>query len=481
MKKIVFLVLSFLFFLSGFATEKYNVIIYGKSSPEVVLIKLYLIDYNYNKPERIIAVDSIDEEGNYTLRAYIDKPQIAFILWDKVLIHPNDSVEINFSFDKPYYQHSQMNISPNKNIFFYSFFYTTLGDWTYGGSKGGVFKSDYYLLIREKQFDFEKYYSENSMRLKEITDSLKVFNKLFFLTKTEYNLIYYEIYSEYIYYLLLPLKKFNLRNFSVPDYYMAKINGYISDVSLGNTSFYALIAQEYLYSILTDPKENDETTNKLNKLFNAIDTFFKSRPEIRIGLYLHVLNSYFNCNDELNTFILNKYNALLSKTRQSKYKDEIKKLYAIFQIKNIKNLSDEVLDEKLFDNTGKILTLKDALKINNDSTFLYIDFWATWCHPCIEEGKYFEENIKKFDSIGLKKIEISLDESFSKWQRYINNSSQKKIKQTFCAINPRHLRDLLNIESIPRYLILDKKNRIISLDGPRPLEIKAIRDIISSK
>lgn len=55
-----------------------------------------------------------------------------------------------------------------------------------------------------------------------------------------------------------------------------------------------------------------------------------------------------------------------------------------------------------FDNLEKLITLK------NDTTYV-VNFWATWCAPCVEELPYFEKAHKKFSKEKVKIILVNLD------------------------------------------------------------------------
>lgn len=48
------------------------------------------------------------------------------------------------------------------------------------------------------------------------------------------------------------------------------------------------------------------------------------------------------------------------------------------------------------------------LQNNNDTTYV-VNFWATWCKPCIKELPYFEQLGKAYSNKKLKVVLVSLD------------------------------------------------------------------------
>lgn len=55
--------------------------------------------------------------------------------------------------------------------------------------------------------------------------------------------------------------------------------------------------------------------------------------------------------------------------------------------------------------------LKPFLHKNNDKTYV-VNFWATWCMPCVKELPAFEKLYKKYKDKGVEVVLVSLD--FSK-------------------------------------------------------------------
>ncbi|CAN5620000.1 hypothetical protein BH11BAC1_BH11BAC1_06130 [soil metagenome] len=51
----------------------------------------------------------------------------------------------------------------------------------------------------------------------------------------------------------------------------------------------------------------------------------------------------------------------------------------------------------------------DSLLHQNSNPILVLNFWATWCKPCVTELPYFEELNKKYSTSGVKVVLVSLD------------------------------------------------------------------------
>jgi thiol-disulfide isomerase/thioredoxin len=49
-----------------------------------------------------------------------------------------------------------------------------------------------------------------------------------------------------------------------------------------------------------------------------------------------------------------------------------------------------------------------VLDYNNDTTYI-VNFWATWCKPCVEELPYFEKAFRAYENKPVKFIMVSLD------------------------------------------------------------------------
>lgn len=127
------------------------------------------------------------------------------------------------------------------------------------------------------------------------------------------------------------------------------------------------------------------------------------------------------------------------------------------------------------DRKGKTYSLKDLR-----GKAVYIDCWATWCGPCVAETPHMAklyEHYKKDKRIQL--VSISLDNNRKKWEKSLDQEKPGWL-QFICADNFKSdLCKNYDIDGIPRFLMFDKKGRIVSLNAPRPSHEKIIEWIDS--
>lgn len=68
------------------------------------------------------------------------------------------------------------------------------------------------------------------------------------------------------------------------------------------------------------------------------------------------------------------------------------------------------IGSSLFAQEIKSIKITELEKIIAESkTPLIVNFWATFCKPCIEEIPYFQEEVKKHEKEGVQLLLVSLD------------------------------------------------------------------------
>ncbi len=96
-----------------------------------------------------------------------------------------------------------------------------------------------------------------------------------------------------------------------------------------------------------------------------------------------------------------------------------------------KNTSEEDFQSKL-----KIINFEELNKIlhqKNDTTYV-VNFWATWCKPCVKELPYFEKIGEQFASEKVKVILVSID-NLDQIKRVETFIKKRNIKSNCYLIN----------------------------------------------
>lgn len=125
---------------------------------------------------------------------------------------------------------------------------------------------------------------------------------------------------------------------------------------------------------------------------------------------------------------------------------------------------------------GKMVKLTDYR-----GKVVFINIWATWCPPCVEEMPSMQKLYKELEGKGFEILAVSIDSLGLK----VVAPFVKKYKLTFPALlDPEgSIQDLYRTSGIPESFIIDKKGIIAKkvigpLDWTRP-EIKQIfQDLI---
>ncbi|WP_443936576.1 TlpA family protein disulfide reductase [Pedobacter sp. MW01-1-1] len=116
------------------------------------------------------------------------------------------------------------------------------------------------------------------------------------------------------------------------------------------------------------------------------------------------------------------------------------------------------------DKDGKTVT-SESLK----GKVVLVDVWATWCGPCRQEIPHLKKLEEEMKGKDVQIISLSTDAvtDKAKWLKMIQDENLGGM-QLFAGGPSNGFSQYYKVNTIPRFLVFDKKGKIVSVDSPRP-------------
>jgi len=126
-------------------------------------------------------------------------------------------------------------------------------------------------------------------------------------------------------------------------------------------------------------------------------------------------------------------------------------------------IDEELPDIELRDINGNIKTISDF-----NQSVLLLDFWATWCGPCIANIPNQEKVYSRLRDYGINDFEwikISVDRDTSVWKNLVNTDSIPGIN---LIGDRKSIEQYYHISHYPTYVLLNNKKRVLGFDISGP-------------
>lgn len=131
-------------------------------------------------------------------------------------------------------------------------------------------------------------------------------------------------------------------------------------------------------------------------------------------------------------------------------------LIAAIVLLGVNGYTDGAVGFSATDIDGNRIELSDFL-----GKIVVLDFWATWCKPCIKEIPTLLDLYRRYKEKGFEIISISLDVDMAKARRYVSQKRMDWVHIIDRAVGYSIARGF-GIEAIPAMFVIDKKGNIIA-------------------
>lgn len=106
---------------------------------------------------------------------------------------------------------------------------------------------------------------------------------------------------------------------------------------------------------------------------------------------------------------------------------------------------------------GKIISNSDMR-----GKYYILDFWASWCHPCRNEGKIIKEIYETLKGKNFDVLSISSDKNEQAWRKAIEEDGMTWKQGLLVGDNQKKVYSQYGIVGIPAIWVIDAEGRIIA-------------------
>ena len=224
--------------------------------------------------------------------------------------------------------------------------------------------------------------------------------------------------------------------------------------------FQSIPPENYAWELVPHAFNSYYTFTPQYKWDNLQDEFLKNSrsTQIKILILSNKLMKAKLSNDveetkKLHTLILNDYKDL----------KEAQSLLKAYPINPKINIGKEIPD-------FNVVSIDDSTKIYSKKSMMgkiyLIDFWATWCGPCVGEMENLHKAYEEFKTKGFEILSFSLDSSPEIVKSFREKKWKMPWKNSFIGNKEREkIADDFEVMGIPKPILVSAEGKIIALEN----------------
>ncbi len=172
-----------------------------------------------------------------------------------------------------------------------------------------------------------------------------------------------------------------------------------------------------------------------------------------VGAYVYLMNFYQTDDIATMDSMLNVFDPSIA---ESQFIEVLKK--------KVENERSTAIGSTAPDFTIKTIEGENFTLSSLQGKYVLIDFWASWCQPCMQEMPNVIEQYKKYSDKGFEIVGISLDRQESPWKKAIEANEMNWIHAWDLAAESKQaeVANTYKVQSIPSTFLLDKEGKIVA-------------------
>ncbi len=234
--------------------------------------------------------------------------------------------------------------------------------------------------------------------------------------------------------------------------------------------YYCMMLSNYVRLAMLEVNATPLSTNYFTKAKAFILSTFKGETKDYLLYDLATQYAKKRGENQYSQEVLTQFNQIRKDITSKEFSEAI--LKCDLDGRALYRLTQEVRDVKLGTLKGGYITLDSLTKRKR---FLYLDFWASWCKPCIKEFKHIEETNRFLRSQNIDYILIDANEGvYEEWKA---DNTKLKI-ESYESYNGYDLTafavlsQTFDVTAIPKFILIDDKGEVATFNAPRPSDPK---------
>lgn len=226
---------------------------------------------------------------------------------------------------------------------------------------------------------------------------------------------------------------------------------------------------------VTGTKANDNSTEFAERSMAILERYTKAASEEEMEaiseentrLYLETIDAntdnYFglflltNVTDELSgEELLAKLDAFKPAIKETHLADEIRAFAEAMTKTEEGQLYTEIA---LADRDGNEVALSSLV---GEGKYVLLDFWASWCGPCMMEVPYLVETYAAYHEKGLEIYGVSLDRNADDWKEALEANEMTWVNVMASGEAGQQVQENYAIQSIPSNFLIGPDGKIIA-------------------